>query len=631
MSQKPTWRERLNYRFDNALAKGPLVLIGWLAIAAIILVLLATLFSLVIPGVAPEGTGSKEVFWDFLFQALTPNPFDVTSPLPFLLIMLVVTLASLFMVSILIGTLTTGIEERLEHLRRGRSKVLENEHTVILGWSHQVFTIITEIITANENRKNGAVIAILADRDKVDMEHDIRERVPDTKNTRIICRSGRPNDTTDIEIISPHTARSILILPPEEGDPDSYVIKTALALLNNPRRRAERYHIVTEIQQPHNLDVIRMIGEKDDLHAILTGDVVARVTAQTSRQSGLSVVYTELLNFGGDEIYFKEEPSLSGRVFGDVLNSYADSSVIGIQQLAGGIRLNPPMETRIAPGDKIIAISADDDTIRLSGHASPPVQIDMIHSGPMRDAPEPEKGLIIGWNGTAATIIEELDSYVAKGSSLTVLADAKWQHAVKDGIKLINQKVVFRPGDTILRAELDEINVADFDHVIVLADTTLDPQDADSRTLITLLHMRNIAEKDETPFSIVSEMLDMRNRELAEVTRVDDFIVSDHLISLMMAQISENGDLFDVFNDLFDPQGSEIYLKSAADYVATGQPVTFYTVVEAARRRGEVAIGYRVAGELRDAGKSYGVYTNPIKSKEINFAQGDKVIVLAED
>jgi voltage-gated potassium channel Kch len=631
MSQKSTWRERLNYRFDNALAKGPLVLIGWLAIAAIILVLLATLVSLVIPGVAPEGTGSKEVFWDFLFQALTPNPFDVTSPLPFLLIMLVVTLASLFMVSILIGTLTTGIEERLEHLRRGRSKVLENEHTVILGWSHQVFTIITEIITANENRKNGAVIAILADRDKVDMEHDIRERVPDTKNTRIICRSGRPNDTTDIEIISPHTARSILILPPEEGDPDSYVIKTALALLNNPRRRAESYHIVTEIQQPHNLDVIRMIGEKDDLHTILTGDVVARVTAQTSRQSGLSVVYTELLNFGGDEIYFKEEPSLSGRAFGDVLNSYADSSVIGIQPISGGIKLNPPMETRIAPGDKIIAISADDDTIRLSGLASPPVQIDMIHSGPLREAPEPEKGLIIGWNETAATIIEELDSYVAKGSSLTVLADERWHQAVKEGIKIKNQKVVFRPGDTILRAALDEIKVVDFDHVIVLADTTLDPQEADSRTLITLLHMRNIAEKDETPFSIVSEMLDMRNRELAEVARVDDFIVSDHLISLMMAQISENGDLFDVFNDLFDPQGSEVYLKSAVDYVATGQPVTFYTVVEAARRRGEVAIGYRVAGELRDAGKSYGVYTNPVKSKEINFAQGDKIIVLAEE
>ena len=54
------------------------------------------------------------------------------------------------------------------------------------------------------------------------------------------------------------------------------------------------------------------------------------------------------------------------------------------------------------------------------------------------------------------------------------------------------------------------------------------------KTLVTLLHLRDIAERDETPFSIVSEMLDLRNRELAEVAGVDDFIISEHLVSLMM-------------------------------------------------------------------------------------------------
>ena len=48
----------------------------------------------------------------------------------------------------------------------------------------------------------------------------------------------------------------------------------------------------------------------------------------------------------------------------------------------------------------------------------------------------------------------------------------------------------------------------------------------DAKTLVTLLHLRDMAQKDETPFSIVSEMLDLRNRELAEATQVDDFIVS---------------------------------------------------------------------------------------------------------
>jgi hypothetical protein len=165
----------------------------------------------------------------------------------------------------------------------------------------------------------------------------------------------------------------------------------------------------------------------------------------------------------------------------------------------------------------------------------------------------------------------------------------------------------------------------------VLADVTLDPQQADARTLITLLHLRDISEKDATPFSIVSEMLDLRNRELAEVAKVDDFIVSDHLISLMLSQLSENGLLFDVFTDLFDPEGSEIYLKPMADYVTLGQPVNFYTVTEAARRRGETALGYRITSELHDSAKSYGIHTNPKKSTEVAFSTEDKIIVLAEN
>jgi hypothetical protein len=126
-------------------------------------------------------------------------------------------------------------------------------------------------------------------------------------------------------------------------------------------------------------------------------------------------------------------------------------------------------------------------------------------------------------------------------------------------------------------------------------------------------------------------MLDLRNRELAEATNVDDFIVSEHLVSLMMAQLSENGDLFDVFTDIFDPEGAEIYLKPIGDYVAVGEPVNFYTVVEAARRHGETAIGYRLEREAGEAAKSYGVHTNPKKSGEVVFTSDDKLIVIAEN
>ena len=458
MNKKTTWRERLNYSFDNALSKGPLVLIGWLAIAALIIVVLATVVSLLIPGVAPDGTGLKEVFWDFLFQALTPNPFDVTSPLPFLFIMLVVTLGSLFMVSILIGTLTTGIEERLEQMRRGHSRVLENEHTIILGWSHQVFTIVEEIVAANQNRKSGAVIAILAERDKVDMENDLRNRVPNTRNTRVICRSGTPIDPTELEIVSPHTSRSIIILPPEEGDPDSSVIKTILALTNHPNRRPEPLHIVTQISDPRHLNVIKLLSAKDEVHAVLTSDVIARVTAQTSRQSGLSIVYTELLNFSGDEIYFQKLPPASGITsFADALKAFEDSSVIGLHRADGSVKLNPPMDTRLAPGDEIIAISADDDTVKLSGLSSVPVQADLIRSGAKRESLPPEKCLMLGWNDSAPLIIRELDHYAPSGSTISVVADASFEQSVAQSTPTRNRKINFLGGDTTDRGLLDEI------------------------------------------------------------------------------------------------------------------------------------------------------------------------------
>jgi hypothetical protein len=126
-------------------------------------------------------------------------------------------------------------------------------------------------------------------------------------------------------------------------------------------------------------------------------------------------------------------------------------------------------------------------------------------------------------------------------------------------------------------------------------------------------------------------MLDIKNRELAQVTRADDFVVSDNLVSLMLSQISENPELSLVFQDLFDPEGSEIYLKPAEEYVQTGRPLNFYTVVEAARRRNQIAIGYRLQSEAYDSNKSYGVRINPPKSLLTTYAKGDRIIVLAED
>ncbi len=620
--------DRVRYAFDNTISRGPAGLILWLAIVSILLILSASLFVFLMGG--DSAMGFPLILWNLLFQTLTPNPVDPQAgPIPFLGAMLFVTIGSLLLVSVFIGILTNAIDHRIQDLRKGRSTVLENDHSLILGWSSQIFTIVSELVIARANHTHSCIV-VLADKDKVEMEDEIRAKVPHPGRTRIVCRTGSPLDPTDLEIANPHAARSIIILAPEGSDPDTYVVKTMLALTHNPSRKSEPYHIVANIHEPKNMDIARMAG-REEVEVVLESELISRVTVQTCRQTGLSVVYTELLNFEGDEIYFKQEPALVGKTFGETLTAYEDSSVIGLFK-DGQAFLNPPMDTRLAPGDQIIAISEDDDTIHLSGLTDLKVDESAFQQRPPSPA-APERTLILGWNHHAPSILRGLDDYVAPGSQTTIVANVAdvEKRIARAAAGLRNQSVTFKQEDTTSRHVLNELSIPTQQHVIVLSySDTLGTQEADAQTLITLLHLRDIRERSDQEFSIVSEMLDVRNRNLADVTRADDFIVSDQLVSLVLAQVSENKYLNAVFTDLFDPEGSEVYLRPAEDYVCLGQPVNMYTVVESARRQNHIALGYRLHRDAHEAGKSYGVVVNPDKSNRVTFDRGDKVIVVAE-
>ena len=639
--RKITFGQRMRYRFDNTMSRGTPALIGWLGVLSLIMVLVVTLIVLLITlfdrsGVpqtdSGESVGFVEIAWMNLLRTLDPGTMGGDrGGWPFLLAMLGITMGGIFIVSTFIGVMTSGIENRLSELRKGRSFVVESGHTLILGWSDQIFTIISELALANANQKKPRIV-ILADKDKVEMEDEIRNKVESTGRMRVVCRTGSPIDLSDLEIVNPQGARSIIVLSPPGEDPDSQVIKTVLAITNNPRRRPEPYHIVAEIHDARNMEAARLVGG-EETKLIDVGDTVSRLIAQACRQSGLSVVYTELLDFGGDEIYFHEEPALVGKTFGESLLAYEQCAVIGLQHADGSVALNPPMETPISSGDKVIAIAEDDDKVILSSSTTPYIDEAAIQDAVATEA-VPERTLMLGWNRRSTTIINELDHYVAPGSTVTVVAD--WEGGAAEIARrcdtCCNVEITFQKGDTADRRTLDSLNVADYQHIIVLCySDLLDPQRADARTLITLLHLRDMEARLGDRFSIVSEMLDDRNRELAEVTKADDFIVSDKLISLLLAQISENKHLSDVFTDVFDPKGSEIYVKPASDYVRPGQEVDFYTVVEAARRRRHVAFGYRLQAHAGDPEKSYGVVVNPQKSKTVTFATVDRIIVLAEE
>ncbi|CAF3595603.1 unnamed protein product [Rotaria sp. Silwood1] len=250
----------------------------------------------------------------------------------------IIVLCGLVIVAILIGAIVTFMGEKLNELKEGYTTVIEKNHTIILGWSSKIFDIIYELIIANENQRNPSIV-ILTSKDN--------------------------SEINDLNKLSLNQARSIIILAPELNNPDVRIIKTILAIRNNPRRNNINFHIVADIKERINLEAAIIAGGDEALF-VYANEIIARIIAQSCRQRGLSVILATLLSFQNDEIYFKHESALVGKTFYDAVFPYDKCSVIGLMLSDGTVKIFPRLNTIINIDDQIIVIAEDDDKIILS-------------------------------------------------------------------------------------------------------------------------------------------------------------------------------------------------------------------------------------------------------------------------
>jgi K+/H+ antiporter YhaU regulatory subunit KhtT len=633
--KKFSTRERMQYYFEQTIASGPTSLIKWLALISLFAVLLLGLLILVF-GISsdPESTkglGFLEGSWQSLMATLDSGTMGGDEGWLFRIVRFAATILGIFIISVLIGSISSGIDQKIDDLKRGRSKVLEENHTLILGWSEKIFSILSELAIANANQKKPSVV-ILSEKDKVEAEEEIQSKVDDLKNLKIVVRMGNPLDLNDVEIVNPNGAKSIIVLSAENSLSDMHVIKTVLGLTKSPHRKSEPYNIVAEIKDEENMEAAELVGNHEAIY-ILSTDIISRVAAQTSLQTGLSIVYSELLCFDGDEIYFKREDLLIGKTYRDALFTYNTSAVIGLFTSDGTVLINPPGDHIIHENDEIIAISEDDDTI-IPNASSQINKASTLLEKLEQSEGKAQKTLILGWNNNGHKIIRELNNYVAPGSEILLVSEFSDSEIndINELQKGVNHIKLSSENGAINRLDtLEKINPDHFDNIIVLSSKELDVQESDAKTLICLLHLRNMGEKSGKSYNIVTEMLDIKNRVLGVVAKANDFIIGENLISLLLSQLSENIQLKKVFDVLLNSEGSEIYLKPAHQYMEIGKETDFNEVLANALEYGDTAFGYRKMKQEHSAEENFGIRINPKKDQKIIFDENDYIIVLSED
>ena len=125
-------KDKLNYWLDKQMSKGTVSMIRLLSFAVVFVVLLVTLLFLILK----LGDDFVSTFWDSLANIINAwMPSSDDGHIGYIVLNTITAVVGLLFTSILIGVVSSAIEEKLQELRNGNSIVLEKDHTVILGYN----------------------------------------------------------------------------------------------------------------------------------------------------------------------------------------------------------------------------------------------------------------------------------------------------------------------------------------------------------------------------------------------------------------------------------------------------------------------------------------------------------------
>lgn len=625
----PSRRARWRYQFDNSLFRSPTSFIWWLIAATAIATGITTLIWVILQPVSDYN--AIDGYFQQYFQAFNTIFFGNGPSMATWVdrvFAMFCWLISTAITATIIAMATTMIGERMDELKRGKSAVLESGHTLILGWSSRVFPILSQIAMANENTAN-PVIVIFADMDREIMDREINARVGSLRNTTLVTRTGDPTNPRDLLRAAADKARAIIVLDEADGS-DAAIVTTVLAVRAvAPNSTAK---IVVEIDDLEHAEALTH-ATNGQVIAVQSQDVIARVTAQASRQPGLAAVILDLLDFDGDEIYVSDAPELVGRSYGDAVTAYEKASIIGIQLPDGELMINPDMKRRIMPGERVISIAEDDDRVIFTGFRDDLAMVQAKRAAGA--APKrAEHLLIIGWSPMGTAVLGELGQFLHTGSTIHILANPELVDTSSlSALVFGNATVTFAPHTGGVDQIQKAASARKYDEIIVLGyRDTVTIAEADAHTMMTMMLLNRLFSEEGNgvePTRLVAEILDSRKSDLARIAAADDLVVSDNLAALMISMVSENASLKPIIDDLFDKAGASVNVKPIDNYADHNQPVPYAELVAAARARGESAIGYRIASVAKSE-PANGVRLNPAKSTVFSAAPGDGLIIVGD-
>uniref|UniRef100_A0A804JC30 RCK N-terminal domain-containing protein n=1 Tax=Musa acuminata subsp. malaccensis TaxID=214687 RepID=A0A804JC30_MUSAM len=463
---------------------------------------------------------------------------------------LVLAIWGILFYSRLLSTMTEQFRNNMQKIREGAQlQVMEKDHIIICGVNSHLTFILKQLNKFHESaiRLGTATvrkqrILLLSDLPRKQIEKLGDSITKDLDHIDLLTKSCSLSLTKSFERAAVDKARSIIILPTKndryEVDTDAFLSLIALQPLPNVAS-------VPTIVEASSSTTSELLKSITGLNVQPVEMVASKLFVQCSRQKGLLKVYRHLLNYRKNVFNLCSFSCLIDSKYKYARQAIQEAVVCGLFR-SGKIYFHPNDDEVITQTDKEI----------------------------LSEASISERNSIVN---------PVLQSQLKNVKVSHRMGNPMYYETLKEAILNIRNSSL--KGDDVPLS------------IVVISDKEWlagDPSQADKQTTYSLLLAEIICKKHGIKVeNLVAEIVDTRlGKQISRIRPSLSFIGAEEVMSLVTAQVAESAELNEVWKDILNAEGDEIYLKDISFYMKEGEMPSFLELSERAILRREVAIGY---------------------------------------